>query len=257
MSRRGQFRNLGNASALAGGIVDASTGPVQQITLDQATTALSIRNLIDGEIIILNLVQDATGGRLVTFGGAGGMTILNPPTLTDGPNRTTSVAIVGTNAQGGNLGAVISVVVNGMSPNAYVSDANDYATVANDGTTPNGVSLDALAGDAVRIRIAGGDQVVYTAATQVWGATLGINVGAAFNWNYVAGTTVSFSINSVSRITLDNNGLAFFAKAPVAKPTVAGVRTGTLAELQAVVLSLLTALRDSGAGLGLIVDTTT
>lgn len=49
--------------------------------------------------------------------------------------------------------------------------------------------------------------------------------------------------------------IGFLGAAPVARPTVTGVRTGTLAQLQTVVANLLTAL---GAGtLGLITDSTT
>lgn len=65
--------------------------------------------------------------------------------------------------------------------------------------------------------------------------------------------TFDFQNSGNSRLKIDSTGVGFFGSAPIAKPTVVGVRTGTLAQLQTVMGNLLSEL----ANLGLITDSTT
>jgi hypothetical protein len=60
---------------------------------------------------------------------------------------------------------------------------------------------------------------------------------------------------TTNRIQINSTGLGFFNATPVARPTVTGVRTGTLAQLQTAFANLLTAL--AAGSLGLITDSTT
>lgn len=65
--------------------------------------------------------------------------------------------------------------------------------------------------------------------------------------------TFDFQNSGNSRLKIDSTGVGFFGSTPIAKPTVVGVRTGTLAQLQTVMGNLLSEL----ANLGLITDSTT
>lgn len=66
---------------------------------------------------------------------------------------------------------------------------------------------------------------------------------------------VQLKHNGTVRFEVNATGIGMFGASPVARPTVVGVRTGTLAQLQTVVANILTAL---GAGqLGAITDLTT
>ncbi len=49
-----------------------------------------------------------------------------------------------------------------------------------------------------------------------------------------------------SRLTFDEDKIGFNGSSPIAKPTITGVRTGTLGQLQAVVAQMLQALEDRG-----------
>ena len=74
------FNNNGNCGASK--TIDFNTGEYQKITLSAATCTLTFVNPIAGRIYTLNVIQDGSGGRLVTWPGTilwkGGTT----PTLT-------------------------------------------------------------------------------------------------------------------------------------------------------------------------------
>lgn len=67
--------------------------------------------------------------------------------------------------------------------------------------------------------------------------------------------TVKFSNSGNARIETNATGLGLLGATPIARPSVVGVRTGTLAQLQTVVANLLSAL--DGSHLGAITDLTT
>jgi hypothetical protein len=58
-----------------------------------------------------------------------------------------------------------------------------------------------------------------------------------------------------NRIAINGTGIGLFGASPIGRPTVTGTRTGTLAQLQSVVASLLSAF--DGSHLGAITDLTT
>lgn len=76
---------------------------------------------------------------------------------------------------------------------------------------------------------------------------------SAFKDMGLYGLSVDITASGTSRFTVDGTGIGFFATTPVAKQTVTGTRTGTLAQLQTVVANMLTAL----ANYGLWTDSTT
>lgn len=55
--------------------LDASKSNVFSATLGAASIAFSIQNVRAGQEVTLVLTQDATGGRVATFAGAGGQTL--------------------------------------------------------------------------------------------------------------------------------------------------------------------------------------
>lgn len=69
--------------------IDWSKSRKASLLLNRATTAISMANAPDGLACILFLVQDATGGRAVTFTSevAAGSDLTLPPVLSDGANK--------------------------------------------------------------------------------------------------------------------------------------------------------------------------
>ena len=93
------------------------------------------------------------------------------------------------------------------------------------------------------------------------GDTVKVNGTPTFNTNIslandLTGTAGTFTWKNGgnNRIEAGSTGLGFFGAAQVARPTVTGTRTGTLAQLQTVVANLLSAL--AAGSLGLITDST-
>lgn len=80
------FINAGNCGA--GVTLNWNSGRVQKTLLNAATCTLVFSNPISGNEYVIHIVQDATGGRVVTFPAtvtwAGG----SPPVLTAGANKT-------------------------------------------------------------------------------------------------------------------------------------------------------------------------
>lgn len=92
------------------------------------------------------------------------------------------------------------------------------------------------------------------------GDTLTVNATPTFNTaishaHDLSGTagTFTWANSGNNRIEAGSTGLGFFGAAQIARPTVTGVRTGTLGQLQTVVGNLIAAL----AALGLVTDSTT
>lgn len=85
--------------------------------------------------------------------------------------------------------------------------------------------------------------------------TLTVNAAATVKDNLTGDTgTFIWKNSGNNRIEAGSTGLGFFGAAQVARPTVTGTRTGTLAQLQTVVANLLSAL--AAGSLGLITDST-
>lgn len=80
------YNNVGNCGASS--TVNWNSGEIQKVTLNAATCTLTFSNPIVGQVYRLDVIQDATGGRLVTWPGSvtwkGGST----PTLTATASKT-------------------------------------------------------------------------------------------------------------------------------------------------------------------------
>lgn len=64
----GQFQQLRNAASVSGTVtLNFNNGNVEQITLTGNVTSLTLSNLKDGSEYIVSVVQDATGGRTISW----------------------------------------------------------------------------------------------------------------------------------------------------------------------------------------------
>jgi hypothetical protein len=81
-------------------------------------------------------------------------------------------------------------------------------------------------------------------------AKLTVSTGGAA----ITGGLATDTLSIPSRIVTNGTGVGLFGATPIARPTVVGTRTGTLAQLQTVVANLLSAL--DGSHLGAISDLT-
>jgi hypothetical protein len=70
--------------------IDWSRGGTARVTLDRATTAFRFSGAFDGQRIVLELTQDATGGRGINFGSEvqAGTDLTFPVPLSSDPNKT-------------------------------------------------------------------------------------------------------------------------------------------------------------------------
>lgn len=151
---RGQYRDFGDVSGAVE--IDASAGNVVRARLVGDVT-FEIVNLVDGEPLIVLLVQDGTGGRAVTSWNAGAQ-IANPPQPQGDANSTSTFVVYGLDAQ--DQAAPTGVFVGGINASGSGGPAGlpvvgGWLTIANAAGAPNGISLDALSGDSVRARING------------------------------------------------------------------------------------------------------
>lgn len=134
--------------------IDAGSGSAFNATLT-GNVQFSVKNLLPGEAILVLLTQDATGGRTTTWNGIGGLTILNGPTPSLDPNRTTALVFIGSESVPGTvIGAYAGGSDGASDSNSFLSVVAGWLTLANGPGAANGVSIDALGGDTIRARIA-------------------------------------------------------------------------------------------------------
>lgn len=96
-----------------------------------------------------------------------------------------------------------------------------------------------------------------TAATSILVAQVTASA-AQINSTQSGGTSMPLQLQygGTTRIEMNTTGIGVFAATPVARPTITGVRTGTLGQLQTVVANMLTAL-GAASGVGWWTDSTT
>jgi hypothetical protein len=117
--------------------------------------------------------------------------------------------------------------------------------------TGTGDSLDVLGG------ISAGASSAFTGGVTIVTGGLTVSAGNSSFAANLTGTAGTFrwEHSGTARIEADSTGLGLFGATPISRPTVTGVRTGTLAQLQAAFASLTSAL--DGSHLGAITDLTT
>lgn len=258
--------NLGNSGAGTVAL-DCARGSLFTMVLTGNCT-IEVANLVPGESVKLALVQDAVGSRVPTFSG---YTIAGSVAVAQGTLATTVIELTGTGAA---TAAVTSSQATSAGGNS-LSTLGGYLTLANDAADqPNGISLDAAAGDTVRCRVGGTTRVVMGdlsgagfasiqgdsgAQLSLVCSTLNINPGlastivcasltlAAGGINVVTAAASACAFGPASQVRCDATGLGFYNTAPIAKPTVTGAKGGNAA---------LTSLVTQLAALGLITDGT-
>lgn len=142
------------------------------------------------------------------------------------------------------------------STNDLILKDDSDTSIARFGDAGSTWQFQVITGDAkIQDLLAAGGGVVIGADAMSGSEELRV-VGQSRIEGNLTGTTGTFDWQNSgnSRAKFDSTGCGFFGATPIARPTVTGTRTGTLAQLQAVVASLLSAL--DGSHLGLITDST-
>lgn len=155
MRGNGQYLDLGNVTGDV--TIDASRGAVQAATLTGNVT-LALTNLVDGAPFILILTQDGVGARTVAWNGAGGATIVNSPTIATGTGQTSTLVFFGIDSQDAvtKTAAFVAGVNASAGGSGGLPVTSGFVTIANSAAnSPEGVSVDVLAGDQFRVRAAG------------------------------------------------------------------------------------------------------
>ena len=237
----GQYRDLGDVSGAVD--IDVSRGNVVRMRLTGNVT-FSIKNLIDGEPLVVLLVQDAVGGHQVTSWSSV-LQVLNPPQPQADANSSTTFVLYGLDAQDQVAGSAIfvgGINASGNGGPAGLPVVGGWLTIANAVGAANGISLTLLTGDAVRVQ-----EGAFTLAT-ISNSGAGI---ASCNFPVqflMTSPQMILRVNGSTVIQSTGNNLGFFGSAAVAKPTVTGAKGGNAA---------LTSLCTQLAALGLITDSTT
>ena len=236
----GQYRDLGDVSGAV--TIDASRGNTVRMRLVGAVV-FTIVNVIDGEPLVLQVVQDGVGGHTINWNG--GLQVANPPQPQADAASTTTFLLYGLDAQDQAAGTAIfvgGINASGSGGPAGIPVVGGWLTIANTVGASNGISLTLLTGDAVRVQ-----EGAFTLATISNGGA-GIatcNFPVQF---LMTSPQMILRVNGSTVIQSTGNNLGFFGSAAVAKPTVTGAKGGNAA---------LTSLCAQLAALGLITDSTT
>ena len=187
----GQYRDLGDVSGAVA--IDVSQGNAVRMRLVGAVV-FTIVNMIDGEPLVLQVVQDGVGGRTINWNG--GLQVANPPQPQADAASTTTFVLYGLDAQDQAAGTAIfvgGINASGSGGPAGLPVVGGWLTIANAVGAANGISLDALAGDSIRARI--------NAATLFSVTPTGVNMFSPNTFNVMqiqdAGISLSHSLGYV------------------------------------------------------------
>lgn len=140
LSRRAMYDAGNSGSSIT---IDWNNGAYQRVTLTAATPALTFSNPVNGEMYILEMVQDNTGSRLPTLPNAVSLPLWGQVGVSTGPNQISTLVLKynGTGYNGNLLKnqteASVYASFQSVTGRTWWLDANDYSriTLTNNAST--------------------------------------------------------------------------------------------------------------------------